>query len=701
LSSDSEEFSNTTESQYYLEIWQNRAWLWVVVVSALILLLAWGFAIIPTGTLPAWGWWPVTLGCAGLVIYRLRLEQKLARVYLQKSGPPKRLFWKNIPLSLVIALVIGLAVNLLVIARYPQPLRYDSYEYSRIAYQYATQGYTPDAIRPPGYTLFLALIDKITGGPLPQQDKFFGPPLPVSSNVRAAQLFQALLLSLTAVFVYLTVAMLDKGKTISTGGRFNWGRPQPFLAALLVALCPFLIAYTTTTLTEIAAAFWLTVSVFFWVKTLKYPCFILYPALTGLSLAFLMQTRPTFIYLPLLAIITLAVIARGLHRIWQPLVVLVGIILVLMPQFVANLEAYGEPAPVIAADLSTYQTTIGIFYITYGGLPRYQTQLSTASPDPTTEPIWERLQGYLPVQMGIVNGEKLGKTERKALADTESKFFRQYFSDYISSKPLEYAGTVGKRLWWMWNQHFLFPYYDPAYFDYRWLTDNLNLLYLIFGLVGLLVAIPVWKSLAWPLWLSLAYLIAVNALVRIEFRYTLPGYPLLLAFAGLGLYTVGKMTLAKKYNPRIRLAVFAGVALSTLLIGLLSITLPLIPPTNAAREKARDVMAQAEEYNEVRQFWVAEPLYGEAINLYPSEALLWIGRANFYAGKGEPDKAIPDYSKAIELDPKAPDPYRWRGQAFQQVGLLTEAKADYQQFLQLSPLSHPARQKIERVLIQL
>ena len=86
MSSDSEEFSNTTESQYYLEIWQNRAWLWVVVVSALILLLAWGFAIIPTGTLPAWGWWPVTLGCAGLVIYRLRLEQKLARVYLHKSG---------------------------------------------------------------------------------------------------------------------------------------------------------------------------------------------------------------------------------------------------------------------------------------------------------------------------------------------------------------------------------------------------------------------------------------------------------------------------------------------------------------------------------------------------------------------------------------------------------------------------------------
>jgi tetratricopeptide (TPR) repeat protein len=249
----------------------------------------------------------------------------------------------------------------------------------------------------------------------------------------------------------------------------------------------------------------------------------------------------------------------------------------------------------------------------------------------------------------------------------------------------------------MWNRHFVFPYYDPGYFDYRSLTDNLNRLYLVAGLVGLFAAIRRWGKYALPLWLTLFYLVGVNALVRIEFRYTLPGYPLLLAFAALGLWEVVQAVRGGEKTYRLKLLGGAGVAL--LLVIILSAALPLIPPTNATREKALDTMAQADDFNEIRQFWKAEPLYNEAIIMYPSEGQLWSGRGNYFAGTNDLNKAIADYSKAIELDPRAPDPYRWRGQAYLKEGHSTEARTDYQKFLALAPANHPARSKVERELL--
>jgi tetratricopeptide (TPR) repeat protein len=132
-----------------------------------------------------------------------------------------------------------------------------------------------------------------------------------------------------------------------------------------------------------------------------------------------------------------------------------------------------------------------------------------------------------------------------------------------------------------------------------------------------------------------------------------------------------------------------------LLVVALSAFLPLIPPTNASREKALDVKAQADELNDVRQFWAAEPLYNQSIAMDPGEPELWSSRANYFAGKGEYEKALPDYNKAIELDPTAADPYRWRGQTEGKLGQTKAARADFEKFLQLAPQNHPRRAKIE------
>jgi tetratricopeptide (TPR) repeat protein len=678
--------------------WHDRWWLWYAFVLSVVVLVMWGYVILPANNPFAWIWWPVSLSVAagaGWLFWRQMGQAKNQLTTPESPAGKKPAWWLKIPLGLALLLLGGLLLNLFIVVKYPQLLRYDSYEYSRIAYQYTQKGYTPDAIRTPGYTLPIAGIFKLAGGPQPELDRVFGPPLPPSLNMYFVWVFQALLLSLTALVIYGLIAELMKGRQqrLKTGSIY-WGQTASLAGAALVAFCPFLIAYTSLTLTEVAAAFWLAVSVYFWVKFLNNPRVLAYGWLAGVSLAWLLQTRPTFIYLPLLAILTLAWFGRGRWRLLSPLALAVPLILFLWPQFLANLQTWGEPSPVIAADLSTYQTAVGIYYVTYGGLPRYQTITSAASPAPTEEAVWQRLSGYLPLEMGQRDGQTLSKEARLAAVKVERDYFKKFFADYVRSNPLQFAGTVGQRLWYMWDQHYVFPYYDPGYFEYRWLTDNLNRLYLVFGLVGFVAAYWRWGKLALPLWLSIGYLAGVNALVRIEFRYTLPAYPLLLAFTALGLWEISRVVRGR-VRGKARTGLLAGTGLALLLVVALSAFLPLIPPTNASREKALDVKAQADELNDVRQFWAAEPLYNQSIAMDPGEPELWSSRANYFAGKGEYEKALPDYNKAIELDPTAADPYRWRGQTEGKLGQTKAARADFEKFLQLAPQNHPRRAKIE------
>jgi tetratricopeptide (TPR) repeat protein len=453
-------------------------------------------------------------------------------------------------------------------------------------------------------------------------------------------------------------------------------------------------------MTEIPSTFWLVLSAFLWVKALKYRQVAAYPLLAGACLALLLETRPTFIYLPLVAIATLILFGRGRQRLYQPLLLLGPLVLFLWPQLAANIQTFDEPSPVLSADFSTHQTAVGIYLISTGGLPRYQIQPSAVSPNPTYEPIWDRLANYLPIQMGNVDGVQLSNQERKSRGAAESAFFKNLFFNYVTSKPLEFAGTMAKRAWWMWDQHFLFPYYDTDYFDYRWLTDNLNRLYLIAGLAGIVASIWAWGRLAWPLWLILAYMWSVHSLVVIEFRYTLPAYPLLVAFAALGLWSTGR-AITGRIRGLERRAVLGGAGAALLLITTLSVTLPLIPPTNSTREKALDIKAQADELDQVRQFKQANELYDKAINMYPQEGGLWAGRGNYFANQRLPNRALPDYNKAIELDQAAADPYRWRGEVLLALKKYPEARADLQKFLQLAPANHPSRSKVERELVEI
>ena len=76
-------------------------------------------------------------------------------------------------------------------------------------------------------------------------------------------------------------------------------------------------------------------------------------------------------------------------------------------------------------------------------------------------------------------------------------------------------------------------------------------------------------------------------------------------------------------------------------------------------------------------------------------------RGRAWADKGEPDKAIADFSEAIRLDPKDADTFAQRGEAWRARGEPDKAFADYDQAIRLAPEEAsplcPARQHPARI----
>src|SRR6185503_8670335 len=67
-----------------------------------------------------------------------------------------------------------------------------------------------------------------------------------------------------------------------------------------------------------------------------------------------------------------------------------------------------------------------------------------------------------------------------------------------------------------------------------------------------------------------------------------------------------------------------------------------------------------------------------------SLAIAHFNRANAYDGKGDTDRAIADYSKAIDLNPTEPDYYNNRGVAHRAKGDLDRAIGDYGKAIELN-----------------
>ena len=77
--------------------------------------------------------------------------------------------------------------------------------------------------------------------------------------------------------------------------------------------------------------------------------------------------------------------------------------------------------------------------------------------------------------------------------------------------------------------------------------------------------------------------------------------------------------------------------------------------------------------------------FNRAIDIDPSRADAYLGRANTLSTLGRYAEALPDYDRALEIDPKLANAYANRGSAHSHTGQYKKAIADYEKALELDP----------------
>jgi Flp pilus assembly protein TadD len=90
-------------------------------------------------------------------------------------------------------------------------------------------------------------------------------------------------------------------------------------------------------------------------------------------------------------------------------------------------------------------------------------------------------------------------------------------------------------------------------------------------------------------------------------------------------------------------------------------------------------------YNELHQYDKALADFTKAIELAPKNVTVWSNRGYAYLELHQYDKAIADYSKAIELDPKMAAAWNNRGYAYLELHQYDKAIADYSKAIELDP----------------
>lgn len=113
----------------------------------------------------------------------------------------------------------------------------------------------------------------------------------------------------------------------------------------------------------------------------------------------------------------------------------------------------------------------------------------------------------------------------------------------VMENPAEFIFSRVRKLWYVWEKHFLFYYEQPENKPVDFTTYWGNNLLIFLGLTGFIS----WfrknrkSHLIWFGWLvifTIGYISLVHSLSLAEERYSLPGYPFIFLFAGYGMWNL-------------------------------------------------------------------------------------------------------------------------------------------------------------------
>ncbi len=106
------------------------------------------------------------------------------------------------------------------------------------------------------------------------------------------------------------------------------------------------------------------------------------------------------------------------------------------------------------------------------------------------------------------------------------------------------------------------------------------------------------------------------------------------------------------------------------------------PATSPSSEPLSQLFDRALRASRDGRFGDALPLWDQVIARAPEDAAAWSNRGNVRLALGDPQAAIADQGRAMELDPASADPHLNRGTAEESLGLWQAAAADYRWILE-------------------
>ncbi len=112
----------------------------------------------------------------------------------------------------------------------------------------------------------------------------------------------------------------------------------------------------------------------------------------------------------------------------------------------------------------------------------------------------------------------------------------------------------------------------------------------------------------------------------------------------------------------------------------------------AMKKRAVDVCSQAEAFMTMRSFDKAENLLREALIIDPDFVPALVDMGNISAEKGESDKAVTYFTRAIALDPLNASAHYNLSQVYQAQGKMAEAEGEMKKYKEAEAKS---KQKIE------
>ncbi len=448
-----------------------------------------------------------------------RLEQSI----IETQSMPVKQYWWIFSLVIITLLAAYLRFTAILETVIDHPIRADAREYVLYAYNLEHSGIysrsepsegnkqelIPDAMRPPGYPLFIKwLMEPASLGK-------------TVSNILFAQALLGVVMTLLSFLLFRSIMPM-------------W---WALAATMMVALSPHMVSMTTYVLTETLFSFLLVFGFVLLINARNSRATRVMAFLAGSAFAYAALTRPSLQYFIVPLAVLMAVHFRRSGGVTRAVALLLGFALVFLPWIVRNVHTIGKPS----------DDTLMIATLHHGSYPGFLYQ--------------DRPETFgFPYRFDPRTSE-IGKDMNSVLSEIKRRFLEEpgkHLYWYLIGKPITFLS---------WNiiagmgDVFVYPVTKSPYFDnpiFRYTHLLMQVLHWPLVILAMVACVWVWLPSAsvrlgaesifiWrAMALFLAYFVALHMIGAPFPRYSIPLRPLLFGFSVLSLYLISKEAVQRR-----------------------------------------------------------------------------------------------------------------------------------------------------------